>query len=66
MKHVYLKKSPVDRILAGIEYTNNPQGIYFRLDLMPLLLLAYRDLMRAVRPETYPYILRKGIKSSLK
>ena len=47
-------------------YTNNAQGIYFRLDLMPVLLLAYRDLMRAVRPETYPYILRKCIKSSLK
>jgi len=49
-----------------LNYTNNPQGIYFRLDLMPLLLLAYRDLMRAVRPKTYPYILRKGVDSILK
>ena len=60
------ENSPVDQILAGIEYTNNAQGIHFRLDLMPVLLLTYRDLMRAVRPETYPYILRKGIESSLK
>ena len=46
-----------------LQYTNNPQGIYFRLDLMPLQ--ALRDLMSPLRPETYPYILRKGIKSSL-
>ena len=34
------------------EYTNNPQGIYFMLDLMPLL--AYRDILRAVGPKYIP------------
>ena len=42
----------IDCFIEKLNYTNNPQGIYFMLDLMPLL--AYRDILRAVGPKYIP------------